>query len=184
MARGDVTDAEWELIRPFLPVAAIGRLPRALRAQFNGVVYHFRTGSQWRDLPERYGNWNTVYKRFCVWRDARVFQNMMDGLIAQAAARGETDLALVAVDSATVRAHQHASGMAAPAALIDALVAAAAEEKGATPDQMSDIYRRQLRLAARPKRRLSRRVVTSAASVGDGARPAPPSPNSDAPAAG
>lgn len=184
MARGDVTDAEWELIRPFLPVAAIGRLPRSLRAQFNGVVYHFRTGSQWRDLPERYGNWNTVYKRFCAWRDAHVFQNMMDALISRAAARGETDLALIAVDSATVRAHQHASGMAAPGALIDALVAAAAEEKGATPDQMSDIYQRQLRLAARPKRRLRRRVVHNAAAPADGARPEPHSPSSGAPAAG
>lgn len=183
MARGDVTDAEWELIRPFLPVAAIGRLPRSLRAQFNGVVYHFRTGSQWRDLPERYGNWSTVYKRFCAWRDAGVFQAMMDGLIAAAAARGETDLALVAVDSATVRAHQHASGMAAAPGVIDALVAAAAEEKGVAPDQMSDIYRRQLRLAARPRRRLTRRVVHSAASSGDDARPAPRSPGSDAPAA-
>jgi transposase len=184
MARGDVTDAEWELIRPFLPVAGIGRLPRALRAQFNGVVYHFRTGSQWRDLPERYGNWNTVYKRFCAWRDARVFQGMMDGLITQAAVRGETDLALVAVDSATVRAHQHASGMAAPAALVDALVAAAAEEKGVTARQMSDIYRRQLARAARPKRRLTRRVVRSAAVFADDVKPGPPWPSSGAPAAG
>lgn len=184
MARGDVTDVEWELIRPFLPVAAIGRLPRSLRSQFNGVVYHFRTGSQWRDLPERYGNWNTVYKKFCAWRDARVFQTLMDSLITRAAARGETDLALIAVDSATVRAHQHASGMTAPAALIDALVAAAAEEKGVAADQMSDIYRRQLARLARPRRRLSRRVVTSAAAGADAARPAPPSPRSDAPAAG
>lgn len=184
MARGDVTDAEWELIRPLLPVAAIGRLPRSLRSQFNGVVYHFRTGSQWRDLPERYGNWNTVYKRFCAWRDAYVFQDMMDALITRAAARGETDLALIAVDSATVRAHQHACGMPAPAALIDALVAAAAEEKGVTADQMSDIYRRRLRLAARPRRGLSRRVVRSAAAPANGAGPAPPSPSSDAPAAG
>jgi transposase len=184
MARGDVTDAEWELIRPFLPVSAIGRLPRSLRAQFNGVVYHFRTGSQWRDLPERHGNWNTVYKRFCAWRDAHVFQDMMDGLIAAAAVRGETDLALVAVDSATVRAHQHASGMAAPAGLIDALVAAAAEEKGATPQQMSDIYRRALIRAARPRWKLTRRVVHSAASGADAARPAPPSPGSAAPEAG
>lgn len=108
----------------------------------------------------------------------------MDGLITRAAARGETDLALVAVDSATVRAHQHASGMAAPAGLIDALVAAAAEEKGANAEAMSDMYRRQLRLAARPRRRLSRRVVHSAAVSDNGARPAPPSPSSDAPAAG
>jgi len=184
MARGDVTDAEWELVRPFLPVSAIGRLPRALWAQFNGVVYHFRTGSQWRDLPERYGNWSTVYKRFCAWRDARVFQTMMDGLIAAAAARGETDLALIAVDSTTVRAHQAASGMAAPAALVDALVVAAAEEKGVAQDQMSDIYRRQLIRAARPKRRLTRRVVHSAASTDAGATPEPPSHSSDAPAAG
>jgi transposase len=184
MARGDVTDAEWELIRPYLPVSAIGRLPRSLRAQFNGVVFHFRTGSQWRDLPERYGNWSTVYKRFCAWRDAGVFQDMMDGLIDRAAERGETDLALVAVDSATVRAHQHASGMAAPIGLIDALVAAAAEEKGETPQQMSDMYRRRLSLAARPKRRLTRRVVTSAAPLAGAAGPAPPSPRSGAPGAG
>lgn len=152
-----VTDAEWELVRPFLPVAAIRRLPRALRAQFNGVVYHFRTGSQWRDLSERYGNWNTVYKRFCAWRDARVFQTMMGGLIASAAARGETDLALVAV---------------------------AAEERGVTPSQMSDIYRRQLARAARPRRRLTRRVVRSAAVFANGAKPEPPSRSSGAPAAG
>lgn len=184
MARGDVTDAEWELIRPFLPVAAIGRLPRSLRAQFNGVIYHFRTGSQWRDLPERYGNWNTVYKKFCAWRDARVFQDLMDALITRAAARGETDLALVAVDSATVRAHQHASGMPAPTGLIDALVAAAAEGKGVSPQAMSDIYRRRLAQAARPRRRLIRRVVTGAAASADAARSAPPSRHSDAPAAG
>lgn len=183
MARGDVSDAEWELVRPFLPVAAIGRLPRRLRVQFNGVVYHFRTGSQWRDVPERYGNWNTVYKKFCAWRDAQVFQALMDGLIAQAAARGETDLSLVAVDSATVRAHQDSSGMAASAALIDALVAAAAEEKGARVDQLANVYRRKLRAAARPRRTLRRRVVHSAASgAGDGA-PAPPWPRSDAPGA-
>lgn len=184
MARGDVTDAEWELIRPFLPVAAIGRLPRRLRAQFNGVVFHFRTGSQWRDLPERYGNWNTVYKRFAAWRDAGVFQDLMDGLITRAAQRGETDLALVAVDSVTVRAHQHASGMAAPPELIDALVAAAAEEKGETPGRMSDMYRRQLARRARPRRRLTRRVVTSTASGADAGGPARPWPGSDAPAAG
>jgi transposase len=183
MARGDVTDAEWELIRPFVPVAAIGRLPRRLRDQFNGMIYHFRTGSQWRDLPERYGNWNTVYKRFCAWRDAQVFQTLMDALIARAAARGETDLSLVAVDSATVRAHQDASGMAASGALIDALVAAAAEEKGATVDQMANVYRRKLRAAARPRRRLRRHVVHSAASGADAGAPAPPSRSSDAPAA-
>src|SRR5258708_2857282 len=183
MAWDDVTDAEWELIRPFLPVAAIGRLPRRLRDQLNGVIYHFRTGSQWRDLPERYGNWNTVYKKFCAWRDARVFQALMDALIARAAARGETDLALVAVDSATVRAHQDASGMAAPAALIDALVAAAAEEKGASPDQVSNVYRRRLRAAARPRRRLTRRGVDSAASAaGLGGPPPPPPPPAPPPA--
>ena len=88
MARGDVTDAEWALIEPFLPVAASGPLPRRLRDQFNGMMWRFRTGSPWRDVPERYGSWSTVARKFREWARAGVFQGLMDALIAEAAARG------------------------------------------------------------------------------------------------
>ncbi|MBS2966605.1 transposase, partial [Actinocrinis puniceicyclus] len=68
MARGDLTDGEWERIRRYLPVSPLGRLPRNLRKQIDGVNWRYRTGSQWREIPERYGHWNTVYqlhRRYC-----------------------------------------------------------------------------------------------------------------------
>lgn len=90
MARFYVTDAEWALIEPHLPVAATGPLPRRVRDQFNGVLWRFRTGSGWRDVPERYGAWSTVYSRFNGWARAGVLQGLMDALIAEAAARGRS----------------------------------------------------------------------------------------------
>jgi transposase len=88
VARGDVTGAEWALIEPFLPVAATGSLPRRFRGQFNGMVWRFRAGTPWRGVLERYGPWSTVAGRFRTWALAGVFQGLMDGLIAEAAARG------------------------------------------------------------------------------------------------
>ncbi|MEU4118765.1 transposase, partial [Kitasatospora sp. NPDC028055] len=105
MARFDVTDAEWALIEPHVPVAATGPLPRRVREQFNGVLWRFRTGSGWRDVPERYGSWSTVYARFRSWVASGFFQALMDELIAEAASRGKVGLTLVSVDSTIVRAH-------------------------------------------------------------------------------
>ncbi|MGS2648686.1 transposase [Streptosporangium sp. LJ11] len=81
MARFDVTDAEWALIEPYLPVPPTGPLPRRVRDQFNGILWRFRTGSGWRDVPERYGPWSTLYSRFNAWTKTGVFQGLMDALI-------------------------------------------------------------------------------------------------------
>ncbi|WP_106972461.1 transposase [Streptomyces yerevanensis] len=62
MTRGDLTDAEWELIEPHLPLGAFGPIPD-LRSYFNAVMWRFRTGSPWRDVPESYGSWSTIYDR-------------------------------------------------------------------------------------------------------------------------
>ncbi|WP_046509094.1 IS5 family transposase [Streptomyces odonnellii] len=131
MARFDVADAEWALIEPYLPVAATGPLPRRVRDQLNGVLWRFRTGSGWRDVPERYGPWSTVYSRFNGWARAGVFQGLMDALIAEAAARGQVGLELVSVDSTIVRAHQESAGLAVAGETLDALEQALTEEKGA-----------------------------------------------------
>ncbi|GAA3844206.1 hypothetical protein GCM10022226_79140 [Sphaerisporangium flaviroseum] len=66
MVRGDLTDDEWALVDPHLPLGERGPIPD-LRRQFNGVMWRFRTGSPWRDLPEEYGSWSTVYDRFRSW---------------------------------------------------------------------------------------------------------------------
>lgn len=131
MTRGDLTDGEWELVEPFLPVGERGSYdPQRLRRQFDGVVWRFRTGSPWRDLPEKYGSWSTVYGRFESWAGAGVFEALMEGMIAEAAVRGQVDLGLVSVDSTVVRAHHDAAGMAVDPDLLHALEKAVAEEKG------------------------------------------------------
>ncbi|MFE0154704.1 transposase [Nonomuraea sp. NPDC059007] len=111
MARGDLTDDERSLIDPHLPLSERGPIPD-LRRQFNAAMWRFRTGSPWRDVPREHGSWSTVYDRFRLWAMAGVFQDLMEAVIAEAAARGQADLGLVSVDSTTARAHHHAAGMA------------------------------------------------------------------------
>ena len=129
MARFDLTDAEWALIEPHVPVAATGPLPRRVREQFNGILWRFRTGTGWRDVPKRYGPWATVYSRFNAWSRAGVFQTLMDALIAEAASRGQVGLELVSVDSTIVRAHHESAGLAIAGETLDALEQALTEEK-------------------------------------------------------
>jgi transposase len=129
MARGDPTDDEWSLIESHLPLGARGPIPN-LRQQFNGVMWRFRTGSPWRDLPAEYGPWSTVYDRFRLWAMAGVFEQLMQAVIAEAAARGQADLDLVSVDSTTARAHHHAAGMVLDGELVKTLEDACEQEKG------------------------------------------------------
>jgi transposase len=130
VTRAQLTDVEWEFIAPFFPVGAFGPYPVNLRAQLEGVIWKFRTGAQWRETPERFGSWKTVYDRFRQWRDAGVFTAVLQGVIAEAARRGEADLSLVSVDSTSVRAHHDAAGMRLDARVLDALEDAAAERGG------------------------------------------------------
>lgn len=68
MGRGDLTDEDWERLRPFLPVGngRCGRW-RDHRQVINGILHRARTGVQWRDLPGRFGPWKTVYERHRRW---------------------------------------------------------------------------------------------------------------------
>ena len=184
MARFDVTDSEWDLIEPFLPVAATGPLPRRARAQFNGVMWRFRTGSGWREVPERYGPWTTVYSRFRAWALAGVFQGLMDGLIAEAAARGQVGFELVSVDSTIVRAHQESSGLAVSGEVLDALEVALTEEKGVPLDQQVSVLRVRRRVKGPTRReRTAIRRTRSVSGRADGAKPGHTPPDSAAPEA-
>jgi transposase len=132
VTRAQLTDEEWEFIGPFLPVGRFGPYPERLRDQFEGVIWRFRTGSQWREMPERFGAWQTVYNRFMRWRDAGVFQALLEEAIAEAARRDEIDMSLVSVDSTTARAHHDAAGMRVSEQTLAALEEAASQ-KGAHP---------------------------------------------------
>ena len=130
MARGDLTDDEWALVEPYLPpLGERGPIPD-LRRQFNAVMWRFRTGSPWRDVPVEYGSWSTIYDRFRAWALQGVFAHLLEEMIAVAASRGQVDLALVGVDSTTPHAHHHAAGMQVDAELLAELEKAAGEEKG------------------------------------------------------
>ena len=184
MARFDLTNAEWALIEPFLPVAATGPLPTRARAQLNGVLWRFRNGTGWRDVPERYGSWNGIYTRFRAWAVAGVFQHLMDGLIAEAAARGQVGLELVSVDSTIVRAHHESAGLAVSGEVLDALEQALTEEKGVPLDQQVSVLRvmRRTRGAHRGQRTAMRRTRSVRSSAG-AAKPEPTRPDSAAPVA-
>lgn len=143
MTRRQLSDAQWELIKPYLPIGEYGPYPVKLRDQFEGVIWRFRSGAQWREMPEEFGPWPTVYGRFRVWRDAGVFAALLEGLIAEAARQGKTDLSLVSVDSTTARAHHDAAGMHVDPDIMQALEGAVREQeqagqKGATSGDRTD----------------------------------------------
>lgn len=129
MTRRQLSDEGWEYVEPYLPVGEYGPYPARLRDQFEGVIWKFRTGAQWREMPAEFGAWPTVHNRFRQWRDAGVFEKLLEGMIAEAAKRGEVDLSLVSVDSTTTRAHHDAAGMHMDPEILDALEKAAGEEK-------------------------------------------------------
>ncbi|MFI2415747.1 IS5 family transposase [Streptomyces sp. NPDC018947] len=108
MRRHELTDAEWELLAPLIPRAATGRPRVSDRQVINGMVYKIRTGISWRDLPERYGPWKTVYTRFRRYALDGVFTRALQQVQAEADAAGDIDW-LVQIDSTIVRAHQHAA---------------------------------------------------------------------------
>jgi transposase len=124
-----LSDAEWEFIEPYLPVGEYGPYPGRLRQQFEGVIWRFKTGGQWREMPREFGAWSTVHNRFRQWRDAGVFEALLEGMIAEAAKRGKVDLSLVSIDSTTARAHHAAAGMHMGEDLMTAL------EKGAIAEE-------------------------------------------------
>ncbi|GAA2679538.1 Transposase [Actinosynnema pretiosum] len=184
MARFDLTDAEWALIEPHVPVAATGPLPRGVRERFNGILWRFRTGSGWRDVPERYGPWSTVYSRFNAWARAGVFQTLMEALIAEAAARGEVGLELVSVDSTIVRAHHESAGLAVAGETLDALEQALTEEKGAALPTRQSVLRVMRRGPHRPRPTRARPPVGTVPPSGGDGRSGRERPGSAGPGAG
>ena len=103
MARFDLTDVEWELIGPLLPNKPRGVARVDDRKVLNGIFWVLRTGSPWRDLPDRYGPSTTVYNRFNRWAKAGVWVRVFEEL----AARSPDSMQFI--DSSIIRAHQHAA---------------------------------------------------------------------------
>ena len=104
MARFDLSDQEWGIIAALLPNQPRGVPRQDDRRVLNGIFWTLRTGSPWRDLPERYGPYTTIYNRYNRWAKAGVWLRIFEVL----AERSPDWLHLI--DSSIIRAHQHAAG--------------------------------------------------------------------------
>ncbi len=99
--RYELTDHEWAIIEPLLPNKPRG-VPRVDdRRVLNGILWRFRTGSPWAEIPERYGPYTTCYNRFVRWRKAGVWDRLLEAV----SDAYESDI--VMIDSTCVRVHQH-----------------------------------------------------------------------------
>ncbi|CAM5642244.1 hypothetical protein SALBM217S_00441 [Streptomyces griseoloalbus] len=80
--RHELSDAEWAFVQPLLPRSERGRRRLDDRTVLNGIVWKFRTGTAWRDVPERYGSWATLHTRFRRWAGAHPSGACLSGLSA------------------------------------------------------------------------------------------------------
>jgi transposase len=112
MKRHELTDEQWELVSEMIPrrMARTGRPARDPRVMLNGIMWILGTGAPWRDLPERFGPWQTVHRYFSQWRKAGVFARIIDALQIKLDVKGFIDWELWCVDGAHVRATRAAAG--------------------------------------------------------------------------
>ncbi len=103
--RYELSQVQWERIADLLPGKASdpGRTAGDNRLFVNGVLWVLRSGAHWCDLPERYGRWKTLHKRFSRWSKAGVWDRVFADLIK------DRDNQYLMIDSTLVRAHQQAA---------------------------------------------------------------------------
>jgi transposase len=105
LIRGLMTDDEWAYFEPFL-IRRGGRPPRDHRRVLDAVFWVMRTGAPWRDLPEEFGNWNSIFRQFRRWADSGVWDVILEAL----AGSGLCDATLQMIDATIIRAHHCAAG--------------------------------------------------------------------------
>lgn len=107
MARTEISDDVWAVIGPLFPVPkATGRPSVDRRTVVEATAWRYRTGAPWRDVPERFGNWNTIYKNFNRWSEQGVWARVLEKVQSLTHQRGELDW-VASIDSTIVRVHQH-----------------------------------------------------------------------------
>lgn len=103
--RHEISDCQWEAIKDLLPgqEGDPGGTAADNRLFINAILWIAKTGAPWRDLPDRFGKWNSVFQRFSRWCKAGVFSKILEHL-------QNLDLEVLMLDSTIIRAHQHAAG--------------------------------------------------------------------------
>ncbi len=112
MKRHEVSEEEWAFLDPLIPKseAKTGRPPRDRRLMLNGILWILSTGAQWRDLPERFGPWQTVYGYFRKWRADGLLDSIIDALHLRLDQQGKIDWDLWCIDGTSVRGTRSAAG--------------------------------------------------------------------------
>ncbi len=111
MTRHRLTDEQWDCIADiFPPPAKTGRPPSDRRMIVDGILWIMRTGSPWRDLPEEYGPWGTVWDLFDTWNADGTLDEILSRLRAMYVDAGKIDEELWCIDGTTVRAARCAAG--------------------------------------------------------------------------
>lgn len=98
VCRYELTDKEWELIQPIIPISHMGRPQKDIRVHLNGIMWLARSGARWNDLLARFGPHQTVYSCFCRWRDDGTLKKIFE--ICAASSKG----AELSIDSTAVKA--------------------------------------------------------------------------------
>jgi transposase len=106
MRRYGLRDDQWARMEPLLPgrVGYVGGTARDNRRFVEAVLYRYRAGIPWRDLPERFGGWKNTHTRFSRWAKSGVWARVFAALSADA------DNEYAMIDATIVRAHQHSAG--------------------------------------------------------------------------
>ena len=104
--RHDISDKVWELLMPLLPGqrGQWGGIAKDNRNFINAVFWILRTRAPWRDLPSSYGKWGTVHQRFRRWRNAGIWEKILEVLI------NEPDYEWLMIDASHCKVHPHATG--------------------------------------------------------------------------
>lgn len=112
LREGVISDELWDVLEPVMPQDA-GRRGRPWndhRTTLEGIIWRFRTGSPWRDLPDAFGAYQSVWQRHLRWSTDGTYARMF-AAAREHAGLGREDLEpILSIDSTVVRAHQHAAG--------------------------------------------------------------------------
>jgi transposase len=114
MRRYELSDRQWDRIAPWCSrrprARGPGRPPTDHRPILNGILWVLHTGAPWRDLPERYGPWSTVFRRFNRWRRDGTWARIATSLLDELDDRGLIDRDLWCIDGTVIRASRAAAG--------------------------------------------------------------------------
>jgi transposase len=107
VSRDVISDEAWGSDWSLFPnVKATGRPPVDRRTVVEATAWRFRTGAPWRDVPERFGNWSTIYKNFNRLAEQGIWARVLEKMQALAQQSGDLDW-VTSIDSTIVRVHQH-----------------------------------------------------------------------------